>query len=232
MEGEFLGLIPNFTRIPFVDEYGGEYYLNLEYILPWGDLSEGGGAMGIPSGLAPMSMPWTKEAAQQISNYDWFWKEPITRETDLAGKSKIDAIATDVGKRVKHAVDTFAPTPVKDVEKIVSAARQEPDYRGRFRPNPIVLADVIAGFKMYPVHYGDRLVQELRKYDPKSGSLAQELKGKATTLRIKKAAMEKRGASTDKIDKQIEKINQQIIGLAKKMREIRDTKERMDEKPN
>jgi len=38
-KGSFMGL-PNFARTPLVDEYGREYFWNLTYWLPWGDIGE------------------------------------------------------------------------------------------------------------------------------------------------------------------------------------------------
>ncbi|KKL91813.1 hypothetical protein LCGC14_1890940, partial [marine sediment metagenome] len=42
MQGHFLG-IPNFARVPIIDDHGREYYFNLTYTLPWGDIAESGG---------------------------------------------------------------------------------------------------------------------------------------------------------------------------------------------
>jgi len=70
-KGSFLGL-PNFARVPLIDDYGREYSWNLTYWLPWGDIGETGRFMGIPGALVPLSQPFVKELFQQIVNYDSF----------------------------------------------------------------------------------------------------------------------------------------------------------------
>ena len=217
MKGSMAG-IPNFARVPLVDESGREHYLNLSYILPWGDIAESGGAFGIPAGLMPGTMPFVKEPFQQIMNYDSFWKEPIVKESDVAGKEGLDLKATETKKRVLHAAQTFAPTPALDLAKLVGAIRGKPDYRGRFRAAKAVWADVLAGFKMYPVDYADQMMQIIRKEHPSQGVNARKIRSKIKTLSVKKAALKKKGKSTKNIDKQLKEKVAQIFGLATKTR--------------
>ena len=208
-QGSFMG-IDNFTRVPVTDDSGRDYYLNLSYILPWGDISDTGNVLGIPGGVMPFSNPFIKEPIEQISNYSWFWKSPIVSDSDVAGKGDKSGFK----KRAQHALQTFLPTPYTDIMKGLAAYKGEPDYRGRTRPAGVVAADVFGGFKMYPVDYAEQMERAVRELNPKSGYLARKLRSQIHTLAVKKSAMEKLGKPTGYYDKEIAEKIEQMRGLA------------------
>jgi len=218
MKGTFLG-IPNFARVPITDDSGREYYLNLEYVFPWGDIAESGGKFGIPGALMPMSQPFVKEAWEQTSNYDLFWNEPIVKEEDLVGKTKVDQLKTELKQRAGHAFKTFAPTPAIDIQKGIAAIQDKPDYRGRERPVETVAADVLTGFKMYPVDYADEMVKRVRKLDPKRGYLAVKIRSDIKKLAAKKKAIEKVGKNADHETELINEKLDQLISMGKELTE-------------
>ncbi len=229
MQGGSMGM-PNFARVPIIDESGREYYLNLTYILPWGDIGESGSFAGIPGSLMPMSQPFAKESWQQIANYDSFWASPIIPDTDLAGKDFKGKITAQVGKRGQHLVQTMAPTPVLDIQKGIQAYQGKPDYRGRFRNPATVAADAFFGVKMYPVDYIEQMVRKINKLHPSKGSIARRLRGQIKTLEIKRRAIEERGGNTKPYRKKIEgKINQ-LKGLAKEVGKIGKTYKQIEER--
>lgn len=217
MQGSFLG-IPNFARVPVADAFGREYWLNLSYILPWGELGESGGLFGIPGGLMPFSHPLTKEIAQQLGGeggYDWFWDDRIVKPEDTAGLSGAESAMAAAKKRGMHALQTFAPTPVMDAMKLWAAARGEPDYRGRERAMAPVLADVALGLKAYPVDYDEQIVRRLARLDPKKADVAARIRARIRTAQVRRAAVAKRGASTELYDRQIAQYRRQLQGLAR-----------------
>lgn len=214
-KGKFLGVIPNWARVALIDDYGREHYLNLTYILPWGDIAEGGEFMGIPGSLRPISQPFVSELAQQIANYDFFFKSEIAPEKELVGKAKWDKIAKEAELRGKHALRTFAPTPAIDVVKGVAALKGKPDYRGRLRAPKVVALDVFAGIKLYPVDYADQLQRQISKADPKKGVIARKIKSQIKTFSIKRKAMKDAGKPTELYDKLIEDKIKQLQGMAK-----------------
>ena len=222
MKGNFLGM-PNFARVPITDDSGREYYLNLTYILPWGDIGESGGFAGIPGSLMPMSQPFVKETWQQIANYDSFWEQPIVAKEDLAGKDLAGKIKTQAEKRGQHLLQTMAPTPVLDIQKGAAALKGKPDYRGRERPSGAVLADAVFGVKVYPVDYIDQMVRRVNELDPRKGFMARKIKGQINTLEIKRKAMEKKGKPTEFYQKAIESKINQLKGLGAELSKIGDT---------
>lgn len=216
MQGSFLGM-PNFARVPFVDDDGREYYLNLTYTLPWGDIGESGSFAGIPGGLMPLSQPFVKETWQQIANYDSFWGRPIVPEEELAGKSFVGKVKTQAAKRGAHLAKTMLPTPVLDIQKGIQAFRGRPDYRGRFRPLGIVAADAFLGIKMYPVDYVDQIIRKEAKLDPNKGFLARKIMSQINRFEIKRKAMEKAGKNDEYYREQIERKIEQLEGLGIEM---------------
>lgn len=229
MQGNFLGM-PNFARTPIVDESGREYYLNLTYILPWGDIGESGSFAGIPGSLMPMSQPFTKEAFEQIAGYDTFWDSPIVSEEDISGKDLKGKVKTQLAKRGQHLLQTLAPTPVLDVIKGVQSLKGKPDYRGRFRPTSAVLADTFLGIKLYPVDYVDQMMQKVNKVDPERGSVARKIKNQINTLEVKRRAIKKRGGDTSYYKKEIESKIKQLEGMAKEATKLGKTFKKIKEK--
>ena len=226
MKGQVLGM-PNFARVPIIDDDGREYYLNLTYILPWGDIGEGGKFGPIPGGLMPFSQPFIKEPWQQIANYDSFWKEAIVKEEELAGKTKWEQAKVQAKERGKHLAQAMLPTPVFDISKIIDAFTERPDYRGRFKKPSVVAADVIAGVKMYPVDYSEQVIRQISKLDPQRGYLAKKIYAQIRTYAIKKKALEKKGAKTDFYDKKIKEKMRQLQGLAKEAGKVGELYEKI-----
>jgi hypothetical protein len=214
----------NFARVPVVDDSGREYYLNLTYMLPWGDIGESGSFMGIPGGVMPLSQPFVKEPMQQILNYDNFWDEKIVKDTDIAGKNLPDRVISEAKARGKHLFQTMAPTPAIDLLKIHSAAKGKPDYRGRKRPTGAVLADTLAGVKMYPVDYAEQMQRKINKLNPQKGSIARKLTSQIRTLYTKKKHSKEKNYYQRQIDiklKQLQKLGEETKNLSRIYRETK-----------
>jgi hypothetical protein len=201
-----------------VDDDGREHYLNLTYILPWGDLAEGGDFAGIPGALRPMSHPLTNELAQQIMNYDAFKKENIVKEKDTAGMSGPEAFWTAAKIRGRHAFNTFAPTLATDAVKAYEAVQGKPDYRGRERAPGAVLSDTLAGVKLYPVDYADERVRMANRLNPETGRIAREIKADIRTLGVKAAAVMRRGGNPkqyqDEINAKIRQLQRMGVDVS------------------
>ena len=208
-------------RVPIIDEHGREYPLNLTYMLPWGDIAEGGGFGPIPGGIMPFTQPGIKTAWEQIANYNLFYKKPIVREEAIAGKPLPGRIATEAKLRGAHIVQSLLPTPVLDVPKSVASLRGKPDIRGRVRPLASTLADALLGMKTYPVDYADQVARLIAKEDPKSGYLARRIRRDIEILGMKRKAMADKGGDVSSYDKQIEKKVQQLIGLGEGLKKKR-----------
>ena len=218
MQGSFMG-IPNFARVPIVDEYGREYWLNLSYILPWGDLADRGGWGPFPSGLRPMAMPGVSSLAEFMTNQSMFWKEDIVKDEDLAGLTTAEQALVRATIGGKYLLQALAPTPAMDIHKAVQALRMRPDYRGRMRPGVVVALDVLLGIKMYGVDYAEQMQRELSKKNPESGSLARKIRWDIKNLYLRRAKTIQHGGDPRHYDKQIKHKIKQLQGLGKELSE-------------
>jgi hypothetical protein len=210
---------PSFPRVPFSDQFGREYYLDLTYILPWGDIGESGDFMNIPGAVRPLSHPLVNEAMQQFSNQDTFWNRPIVRESALAGKSSLEQNYIDKKERLTHAAKSFLPTPVMDLEKVVSSVRGNPDYMGRERPTGVTAADVLFGVKMQPVDYAEQQGKLVRQLDPNQGRIAAEIKAGIRTATLRKQILESKGKDASRYDKEIQDGIEQLNNMGKELSE-------------
>lgn len=227
MKGEFLGM-PNFPRVAVVDDFGREYYMNLSFIVPWGDLAETGDVGPIPGGVVPFSQPFVKEAWQQLAGskglgdaggYDTFWKEPIVKESDVAGLPLNERRMIGLKKRGRHLYNTMVPTLAIDIEKGIDALQGNPDFRGRERPTSVVAADVLLGFKMYPVDYADRIMQEVFEGDPNSSPVARRIHAQIKSLAARRNQHIEKGNDrrAKELDKEIALKIRQLQGLGKEL---------------
>lgn len=219
MQGNMFG-IPNFARWPVFDQYGRERYLNLTYILPWGDLAEQGGFGPIPSGLTPFSQPFLKEPIQLMMNYDSFWKDKIVKDRDIAGKTGNDLRLVYAKKMGEHALKSFGPTLLTDFSKIMDTIRKRPDYKGRLRDKATVALDVLMGIKLYPVDYAEQVQRKIAKVHPQNGSKAREIRGQIKKLYLQRESSKKAGGNPEYYDKKIAEYIDQLNGLAKETMEI------------
>jgi len=222
MKGSTGGIIPNFPRVPVIDDYGREYYLDLTYILPWGDIAQSGKWGMIPGSVRPLSHPATNELVSQIFNYDQFWQKPIVDESDTAGMSKPGQYGPEIAERFKHAGQTFLPTPVMDAAKLKATISGEADYRGREKGLGTTLADVGLGLKMTPVDYQDQMRRFAAKNDPDRGRLAQEIKNNIKRETIRMQFEQSKGRSVEKYKEKIEEYVRQLQGLSGMMGEQAD----------
>lgn len=231
MKGNFLG-IPNFPRTAFVDDNGKEYYLNLTYIMPWGDIGEGGGLGPIPGSLMPFSQPFTKEPLQQIMNWDNFYKDNIVKEKDVIGlpgsegKEPFEILspATEAGRKAlkirgKHLAQAMLPTPVMDIVKGAQALQQKP-YRGKIRPFPIAVADAFLGIKLYGVDYMERTVREIGRLNPKNGYVARKIMGEIKVISMNRQKAHELGRDIKEYDDQIKVKLRQLNGLAEQTKKV------------
>ena len=114
-----------------MDDFGREYYLDLTYILPWGDLAQSGGAGPVPGSVMPLTNPGVAQLWQQVSNYNQFTKKEIVQQSKLEGKDLSGQIMEQIKDRGMFAVKSLAPTPAVDAIKALTGEMGAPDYRAR-----------------------------------------------------------------------------------------------------
>ena len=152
MKGEPLGLGPKALLLPFVDKYDQLQYLDLTYILPWGDIGETGATgfyQGSPIHAAPM------RAIYEISlNKSAFTGQEIWNEND--SKTVVTQKISD--HLYKWAMPSLAP-PIPGVteggygfERIWKSVWGKEDYFGRVSAPTTAIASAIIGLKTNPLN--------------------------------------------------------------------------------
>lgn len=152
MRGEPLGLGPKALLLPFTDKYGQLQYLDLTYILPWGDIGEQGATgiyQGSPIHAAPM------RAIYEITiNKSSYTGQEIYGEND---SKKI--VAQKISDYLyKFVAPSLAP-PIPGVteggygfERIWKSIWGKEDYFGRVSAPTTAIASAILGLKTNPMN--------------------------------------------------------------------------------
>jgi hypothetical protein len=187
-----------FIKLPGKDEFGRSKFLDLTYILPFGDFAEFDRQM-----IAGRITPFITVPYQVLINRNAFYDSPIWDETDTQTE-KSKKILDFMGKSL---LPNIAPGSYT-WEKVVNAYKKKPDYLGRTRDMATVLFDVLAGLKVTPVDFSRQLKKE--KYKQKTK--AEELQSKVNFQRKRKdISEEERKRSIAELQEKMRKVRQPIL---------------------
>lgn len=140
--------------LPFKDTNGDPLVLDLSYILPWGDIGEMGGFMGLPPALAfggPL-----KTFIELGFNKSLYRDAPIWNATDT--------ISMRAGKMGDYVLKAMLPTMMPGIpgvespfrggysyEKLRAATKDDPAYPfNKVQSLPLAIADTVFGIKIKP----------------------------------------------------------------------------------
>ena len=201
-------LFSRFIGLPFTDSGGNPYYLDMTYILPWGDLGEMGQFPGVPAALSPggLAVP----LFQLGFNRDFF-KKPIYN----------DALGTteNANRIASHIVRSYMPSIFPggySVERLKSAVYGMAQRQtGIPQSVPSAVAHTMFGIKATPVDIDGMRQMQLAVLDHQLEDLDIEFSRKSRDL--------SRGIITDE---EFERSRQALISaqqrLMEKGREIQD----------
>jgi hypothetical protein len=151
--------MPSHLRVPITDEYGRSKYLDLSYILPWGDIGEMWGQSriaAVPRAFLP-SHPLYITVAEVGFDEVMFTGEELNKEW----YTKTD-YAKALGKEVwRQAMPLLAGS--YSWNKLMAAARGEKDWAGRERDLPEAVFDVFFGLKLRSIDYSEQLEWRLKE---------------------------------------------------------------------
>lgn len=153
MQGKLLG-IDKFVLLPYKDKYGQLQYLDLTYILPWGDIGEAGGLgsdihplLGTASRQAPLAgSPLVQTVFEIGMNLNNFTGKRIYEpwEDNAVIFEKINTYL------YRQIAPSLAPGGYGET-RIRKAITKEPDYMGRTSDVPTALLSSLAGLKITPI---------------------------------------------------------------------------------
>lgn len=141
--------VQKYMLLPWKDKYGQLQYLDLTYILPWGDIGETQvqALQGFPAQpLLPGVTSPVKSLFEVAINHSSFTDKPIFKETDTSAEKSV--------KVADYLWKTVAPTLAPGgygFERIEKAVTRKPDYFGRVSSIPTAAASTLAGVKVQPL---------------------------------------------------------------------------------
>lgn len=142
MKGKFAGT-PKYLLMPWKDKYGQLQFLDLTYILPWGDIGETG-ASGIPNALPGYASPMRAFAELALNKSGYTGKE-IYKFTDSPA---------EVTRKTSLFLWRFAAPPLAPggygFSRLQKAVTGEVDYFGRTSSLPTAAASSLLGLKTTP----------------------------------------------------------------------------------
>lgn len=155
--------------LPWSDSEGNPLSLDATYMVPWGDMQETGGALGLPPGLT-ISNPFAMLPAQLIFNKNIFMDQPIMTDIAPDGKRRLSVENLQKGFEFiyRSAMPALAP-PIPyltkggySFEKIQKGVSPIPEHRKSpsglpYDLNRVVL-DVLLGLKTRGVKVDQQII--------------------------------------------------------------------------
>ncbi|MFW5930979.1 MAG: hypothetical protein ACOCQI_04420 [Desulfosalsimonas sp.] len=158
------------VRVPITDKYGRSKYLDLSYIMPWGDIGEMWGQANVgvlPRAFMP-SHPLFITVAEVGFDEIMFTGEPLSREWhDTSDYMKA------VGKQVwRQMMPQLAGS--YSWNKLMAAATGEKDWAGRDRSMAEAVFDTFFGIRLRSIDYHERFEWALRDQQEAIRQLRQD----------------------------------------------------------
>lgn len=221
MRGKIAGL-SNFLLLPFKDKYGQLQFLDLTYILPWGDIGETGGmgrefverlpgvrrVAGLVRQAPVFGSPFVTLAAEIGTNRSTYTGKKIYNETDTTGE-----VAGKISQHIYRALaPSLAPGGYGET-RLRKAITGQPDYFGRTSTVPTAVASTMMGLKVSPVDVErERFFREKEAED-----LLEELERQAFQVmndqRMSPAEQERRMEQLrEKADRLVSQYQQRFYG--------------------
>jgi len=171
LRGDPMNLGPKALLLPFKDKYGQLQFLDLTYILPWGDIGETG-RTGIPQGLPLVASP-ARTLFEIILNTNSYTGEDVWDQTDT--------LAEATGKISQHLYRFWAPSLAPGgygfdrLQKSgMGVLDPKADYFGRVSSVGTAVASAILGMKTNPINPDIELFFREREYLEALGELEKK----------------------------------------------------------
>jgi hypothetical protein len=205
----FPGFISH-LRLPYRDEHGRSKWLDLSYILPWGDVAEQWGQTTLVARSLLPNNPLATFAADWYSNQVAFSGQPLTLgENDPDYWKKIGTHLW------RQAMPSLAGG--YGFDKLMSAIYGDVDWAGRERSVEEAIFDVFLGIKIRSVDYNEefafRLREKRRTIQDLRFEYKKELRAIIRSPRGEDKDRERQIDLMKKYDKQINRIVEEINGL-------------------
>lgn len=197
--------IPSHLRLPLKDKHGRSKYLDLTYLLPWGDIGEQWGQSDITFRPLLPSHPLFNIASDLYQNQEGFSGKKLISDWQTPGQKA----ETLTGYLWRQAMPSLAGSWSWD--KLQAAFSGELDRLGRPRSKWEAVLDTIFGLKIRSIDYNQEAVKRMRGYQRQ----VQDMRfGYSREL----AEMERNGVDPERIN---EKLQEYQAGLARIMDQVK-----------
>jgi len=186
-----------FLKLPFKDKYDRFQYLDLNFILPWGDIGEVGNT------LRPNHPLWTTIYSLILNKHPLGWD--IVKPGSTKQEAR-EAITDYLYKQLTPSPSPAIPGITKggySYQKIISALRKEEDYSGKVRSVKSAIMAALTGLKTTPI---DIEIEKERREAEKLYDI-REIQSRIRNLYI----LKKRNILTDDQKTKLEKAYQERI---------------------
>jgi hypothetical protein len=203
MKGGFAGT-PKFLLLPWRDKYGQLQYLDLTYILPWGDIGETGGlgrelmektpglrhVAGLSRQLPLVGSPLMQAIGELGLNKSSFTRKNIYNSFDTA-KERFQKISLYLHRQL---APSLAPGGY-GWTRIQKALTSKPDYFGRTTDLRSAIASTLFGLKITPIDVRQqkrfRRFERNREVRDIGGAIARIRRNRGLTREEKRVEMRK-----------------------------------------
>ena len=210
MKASLAQLTPKSMLLPYRDKYGQLQYLDLTYILPWGDIGESGrfpAGKGIPfANVMPgLASPLLTTVGELMAGESFYTGKSLF-PSEPTGTEKASGLALHVWRQ-------WAPPMAPGgygFKKLAASLTEEEDYFGRTNSIPAAVASTLMGIKINPI--------DVRK---ERGFRVLELEKRMETLeQDARRIRQHRGKSDSQKDTEINALRGKAENLRKQARQI------------
>ena len=199
-------LVPSHLKLPLTDKYGRSKYLDLTYLLPWGDVGEQWGQSDFTFRPLMPSHPLFTVASDLYHNREGFsgmelmpdWMDPWEKAKALGGYLWRQAMPSLFGSYSS--------------DKLVSAFSGGLDRQGRPRSKWEALLDTMLGLKVRSIDYNEEAVKRMREHQ-------RQLQDMRSAYSRELLEMERNGVAPEKIQERLEEYQRNVGRIVERIKE-------------
>jgi len=200
-------------RVPYKDEYGRSKYLDLSFILPWGDVAEQWGQSRLVGRPFLPSHPLYISIAEIAFNEIMFTGQDLTKKDIDEGSDYLKKIGTQLWRQ---AMPSLAGS--YSFNKLMAAYKGEPDWALRERSMPEAIFDVFLGLKVRSIDYNEQLGFRMKEYREALGEVQERFAKQYKKIVFTSTPDAERDQK--RIVKLYEQLNEDIDKITRKMESI------------
>jgi len=156
-------------RVPYKDKYGRSKYLDMSFILPWGDIAEQWGQSRLVGRPLLPSHPLYVAITEIYMNEIAFTGQELTIKDVDSGSDYMMKIGTQIWRQ---AAPSLAGS--YSYNKLMAAYKGEKDWALRDRSLPEAIFDVFFGLKIRSIDYTEERNKRMTYYSSRISKIKQE----------------------------------------------------------